>query len=141
MKTVLLSFLTLFFLGCDGKIYKNIDDKSKIGVTIQSIEIVANDEQSLIFSKNIMEKKGFMVGKSDYKLRVEYRNYAKTCTNPLSKTSSDYSYDGLLVVELFYKNSKVYSIYRDIKGDINEKHYKAFVDIMLDDLELNVPKD
>ncbi len=136
MKNAILVLLLFLFLGCDGKIYKNIHDKNKIGTGISSIEVVANDERSLLLSKKVMEKKGFLVGKSDYRLRVEYRDYKKACTNPLSKTSSDYNYEGLLVLELFYKGDKVYSIYRDIKKDIGEKHYATLIEIMLDDLEI-----
>ncbi|TKI70246.1 hypothetical protein FCU45_02865 [Sulfurimonas crateris] len=136
MKNTILVLLLFLFAGCDGKIYKNIYDKSKIGVTIPSIEVVANDERSLVISQNIMEKKGFIVGKSDYMLRVEYRDYTLSCTNPLSKTSSDYTYEGLLVLELFYNGNKVYSIYRDIKKDVSEKHYLTLIEIMLEDLEL-----
>lgn len=136
MKNTILVLLLFLFLGCDGKIYNNIHDKSKIGASIFSIEIVANDERSLVLSKKIIEKKGFVVGKSDYMLRVEYRDYKKACTNPLSKTSSDYNYEGLLVLELFYNGNKVYSIFRDIKNNISEKHYLTLIKIMLDDLEL-----
>ncbi len=136
MKNIILILLLFLFAGCDGKIYKNIHDKSRIGVSVSSIEIVANNEQSLSYSKKIIEEKGFVVGKSNYLLRVEYRDYTLSCTNPLSKTSSDYSYDGLLVLELFYNGNKVYSIYRDFKGSISEKHYLTLIDIMLDDLEI-----
>lgn len=136
MKNTILVLLLFCFVGCDGKIYKNIYDKSRVGATISSIEVVANDERSLLLSKNIMEKKGFVVGKSEYMLRVEYRDYTLACTNPLSKTSSDYTYEGLLVLELFYNGSKVYSIFRDIKKDVRQKHYLALIEIMLDDLEL-----
>lgn len=136
MKNAILVLLLFLFLGCDGKIYKNIHDKSKVGAIISSIEVVANDERSLVLSKNIMKKKGFVVGKSDYMLRVEYRDYTLSCTNPLSKTSSDYTYEGLLVLELFYNGNKVYSIFRDIKNNISEKHYLTLIKIMLDDLEL-----
>lgn len=136
MKSALFISLILFFLGCDGKINKNIYDKSKIGATISSVEIIANDKESLSFSKKIMQGRGFVVGKSDYSLRVEHRDYAKACTNPLSKTSSDYSYDGLVVVELFYKDGKIYSIYRDFKGKVSEKHFATLIDIMIDDLKI-----
>lgn len=136
MKNAIFVLLLFLFLGCDGKIYKNIYDKSKVGAIISSIEVVANDERSLVLSKKIIEKKGFVVGKSDYMLRVEYRDYKKVCTNPLSKTSSDYNYEGLLVLELFYNGNKVYSIFRDIKNNISEKHYLTLIKIMLDDLEL-----
>ncbi|MGE4396462.1 MAG: hypothetical protein AB7D34_03265 [Sulfurimonas sp.] len=135
MKNTILVLLLFLFVGCDGKIYKNIYDKSMVGANISSIDIVANDERSLAITKKIMEKKGFVVGKSDYMLRVEYRDYTLSCTNPLSKTSSDYTYEGLLVLELFYNGSKVYSIFRDIKKDVGEKHYTTLIDIMLEDLE------
>ncbi|MCK9474054.1 hypothetical protein [Sulfurimonas sp.] len=136
MKNIFLAIFFLLFLGCDGKIYKNIYDKSKIGVSVSSVEIIANDEHSLAFSKKVMEKKGFVLGKSNYKLRVEHRDYTKSCTNPLSKTSSDYSYEGLLVIEFFYEDRKIYSIYRDFKGKVNEKLFTTLIDIMIDDLEI-----
>ena len=136
MKNIFLALLLFFFAGCDGKIYKNIYDNKMIGASIPSIEIVANDKVSFDISKNIIEKKGFVIGRSDYILRVEYRDYTKACTNPLSKTSSDYSYEGLLVLELFYNGNKVYSIYRDIKKEISERHYLTLIEIMLEDLGL-----
>lgn len=136
MKSILFIFLILSFLGCDGKINQSIQDKGVIGQTIVSMEIIANNKDSLVLSKKIIQSKGFIVGKSDYTLRVEYRNYATLCTNPLSRTSSDYTYEGLLVLELFYKGSKVYSIFRDIKKDVSEKHYVTLIEIMLDDLKL-----
>lgn len=133
-------FITLFFLflGCDGKIYNQVHDKSKIGATIKSIEIVANDEFGLKALENILRKKGFQVEKSDYMLRVEHRDYKKSCTNPLSKTSSDYNYDGLVSITLFYKNSKVYSSYKDFKGDVKEKLFTPLIDSMIDDLEIHI---
>ncbi|MFA7353988.1 MAG: hypothetical protein WCZ70_05130, partial [Sulfurimonadaceae bacterium] len=88
MKNTLFISLILLFLGCDGKIHKNVYDKSKIGATISSIEVVANDEESLGFCKKIIQERGFVLGKSNYKLRVEHRDYSASCTNPLSKTSS-----------------------------------------------------
>lgn len=138
MRNIFLLLFFFLFAGCDGKIYKNIYDKSKIGASISSFHIIANDEQSLGVLKKIIEKKGFAAGRSEYMLRVEYRDYTNSCTNPLSKTSSDYSYDGLLVLELFYSGNKVYSIHRDIKKNINEKHYLTLIDIMLDDLEIKM---
>jgi len=138
MKNIVLLMFFFLFAGCDGKIYKNIYDKSKIGAGASSIEITANDKTSLDIAKNAIKKKGFAIGESDYRVRLEHRDYTKACTNPLSKTSSDYSYEGLLVIELFYRGNKVYSVYQDIKGQISEKHYFALFDIMFDDLELKV---
>lgn len=53
MKNIILILLLFLFAGCDGKIYKNIHDKSRIGVSVSSIEIVANNEQSLSYSKKL----------------------------------------------------------------------------------------
>lgn len=136
MKNIFIIVLFFLFLGCDGKIYNQVHDRSKIGVNIKSLEIIANDKFSLNASTNILRKKGFKIEKSDYMLRVEYRNYKKTCTNPLSKTSSDYSYDGLVSITLLYKNSKVYSSYRDFKGDVKEKLFLPLIDSMIDDLKI-----
>lgn len=136
MRKIIFVVFFFFFVGCDGKIYQNIHNKSIVGATVQSLEIVASDERSLAFLKKIMEQKRFVLGKSEYKLRVEYRDYALSCTNPLSKTSSDYTYEGLLVLELFYKGNKAYSIYRDIKKDVSEKHYLTLVEMMLEELQI-----
>lgn len=136
MKNTFLALLLFFFAGCDGKIYKKIYDKNIVATNISSIEIIANNKTSFDISKKIIEKNGFVIGRSDYTLRVEHRDYTKACTNPLSKTSSDYSYDGLLVLELLYRGDKVYSVYQDIKGQISEKYYMTLIDIMFDDLGL-----
>lgn len=136
MKNIFIIALFSLFLGCDGKIYNQVYDKSKIGANIKSVEIVANSEFSLKASTNIFRKKGFKIEKSDYMLRVEHRDYKKECTNPLSKTSSDYNYDGLVSITLFYKNQKVYSSYRDFKGDTNEKLFIPLADSMIYDLKI-----
>ncbi|OHE08993.1 MAG: hypothetical protein A2513_03175 [Sulfurimonas sp. RIFOXYD12_FULL_33_39] len=137
MKKIFLIILLFFFAACDGKIYNQVHDKSQIGAKIRNIEIIASDEFSLKASKNFLIKKGFKIEKSDYILRVEYRDYKKTCTNPLSKTSSDYSYDGLVSITLFYKNSKVHSSYRDFKGDVKENLFTPLINSMISDLEIS----
>lgn len=138
MNKILFIIFIMIFTGCDSKIYNQVHDKSKIGAEIKNIEIMASDNFSLRASKNILEKRGFKVSKSDYMLRVEYRDYKKVCTNPLSKTSSDYSYDGLVSITLFYKNSKVYSAYMDFKGEFNDKLFAKLIGKMIDDLKTQI---
>ena len=141
MKSAFLLILFLLFLGCDGKIYKNIYDKSKIGQSIASIEIIANNEESFNLSKSVIEQRGFIVSKSRYKLRAELRDYTKTCTNPLSKTSSEYSYDGLVGVEFFYDKSKIYSSHKEFKGGVEERLFATLIDNMIDDLKIKPARD
>ncbi|MDD2652389.1 MAG: hypothetical protein PHX44_04980 [Sulfurimonas sp.] len=137
-KGFLLAFV-LFFIGCDGKIYTNIHNKNKIGANFSSIEIVANDTFSKESVQTIMQKMGFLVAKSPYRLRAEHRNYKKACTNPLSKTSSDYSFDGLVSIELFYEQEKIYTAYMDYKGEQKEALFAKLINVMMDDLEISKP--
>ncbi|MDK9694736.1 MAG: hypothetical protein OEL19_10930 [Sulfurimonas sp.] len=134
MKKYFLITLLLLFMGCDGKIYSNINDKSKVGIQISSIEIVANDVFSKESVQAVMQKKGFKIAPSSYRLRAEHRDYKKACTNPLSKTSSDYSFDGLVSIELFYEQEKIYSAYMDYKGEQKEALFEKLLDTMVDDL-------
>ncbi len=136
MKKVFLFLFALLFLGCDGKLYTNIHDKSKIGVHITCIEIAANDAFSKKSLESIMQKRDFVVASSAYRLRAEHRDYKKSCTNPLSKTSSDYSFDGLVAIELFYKEQKIYSAYMDYKGEQKEALFAKLIDAMMDDLQI-----
>ncbi len=136
MKNIFLALLLFFFLGCDGKIVKNIYDKSKLGVTIKEIEIAATDRFSYEISKKFLKEEGFLIGESPYKIRVEYRNYAQTCNNPLAKTSSDYAYDGFVKITLFYKGSRIYASQRDFKGEISEKLIISLIEGMIDDVEI-----
>jgi hypothetical protein len=136
MRNIFLLSLSLLFLGCDGEVFKKIEDKSKIGVKIDKIEVIASDSFSYKASESFLKEQGFLVDKSDYKLRVEHRDYAKTCNNPLSKTSSDYNYDGLVAITLFYKDEKVYTSFRDFRGDVNDGLFRNLIDGMIDDLEI-----
>ncbi|MGE0738554.1 hypothetical protein [Sulfurimonas sp.] len=136
MIKVFLLALVLFFIGCDGKISTNIHDKSKVGMRLASVEVVANDTFSKESVHAIMEKRGFLVAKSPYRLRAEHRNYKKACTNPLSKTSSDYSFDGLVVIELFYEERKIYTAFMDYKGEQKEALFEKLIDAMVDDLKM-----
>ncbi len=135
-KQIFALSLSLLFLGCDGEIFKKIEDKSKIGAKIETIEIIATDPLSKRASEHFLKERGFMVGGSEYKLRVELRDYTKTCNNPLSKTSSDYSYDGLVAITLFYKNEKIYTSFRDFRGDVRDKLFYDLLDGMMEDLEI-----
>lgn len=137
MIKVFLLALMLFFIGCDGKISTNIHDKSKIGMRLASVEIVANDAFSKESVQAIMQKMGFEVGASAYRLRAEHRDYKKACTNPLSKTSSDYSFDGLVAIELFYEDKKIYTAFMDYKGEQKEGLFKKLIDVMIDDLKIS----
>lgn len=136
MKKAFLLLFMLLFLGCDGKLYTNIHDKSKVGVHIPSIEIAANDAFSKKSVESIMQKRDFVVASSAYRLRAEHRDYKKACTNPLSKISSDYSFDGLVAIELFYKEQKIYSAYMDYKGEQKEALFAKLIDAMMDDLQI-----
>jgi hypothetical protein len=136
VKIVFFIISVLLFLGCDGEVFKKVEDKSKIGAKIETIEIIATDPFSKMASEHFLKERGFAIGGSDYKLRVELRNYAKTCNNPLSKTSSDYSYDGLVAITLFYKNEKVYTSFMDFKGDVRDKLFIDLIDEMIEDLEI-----
>ena len=136
MRNIFFLSLLLFFLGCDGEVFKKIEDKSKIGAKIDTIEIAASDSFSYKASESFLKEQGFLVDKSDYKLRVEHRDYAKTCNNPLSKTSSDYNYDGLVAITLFYKNEKVYTSFRDFRGDVNKELFIDLIDVMVEDLKI-----
>ena len=136
MKKAFLLLFMLLFLGCDGKLYTNIHDKSKVDVHIPSIEIAANDAFSKKSVESIMQKRDFVVASSAYRLRAEHRDYKKACTNPLSKTSSDYSFDGLVAIELFYKEQKIYSAYMDYKGEQKEALFAKLIDAMIDDLQI-----
>lgn len=136
MKNIFLFVLLLLFAGCDGKIYRNIYDKSQIKTQIVSVEIIASDAFSKESVSSIMQKRGFLIDTSEYKLRVENRNYKKACTNPLSKTSSDYSFDGLLAIELFKKDIKIYTAYMDYKGEAKEALFEKLIDAMIEDLEI-----
>lgn len=135
IKAFLLA-LVLFFIGCDGKISTNIHDKSKVGTHLASVEIVANDTFSKESVQAIMQKMGFLVAKSPYRLRAEHRDYKKACTNPLSKTSSDYSFDGLVVIELFYEERKIYTAFMDYKGEQKEALFEKLIDAMVDDMQI-----
>jgi len=136
MIKVFLLTLVLFFIGCDGRISTNIHDKSKIGMHLASIEIVVNDAFSKESVQAIMQKRGFLVAKSPYRLRAEHRDYKKACTNPLSKTSSDYSFDGLVVIELFYEERKIYTAFMDYKGEQKEALFEKLIDAMVDDMHI-----
>ncbi len=136
MIKVFLLALVLFFIGCDGKISTNIHDKSKVGTHLASVEIVGNDAFSKESVQVIMQKRGFLVAKSPYRLRAEHRDYKKACTNPLSKTSSDYSFDGLVAIELFYEDRKIYTAFMDYKGEQKEALFEKLIDVMVDDLEI-----
>ncbi len=138
IKAFLLTFV-LFFIGCDGKISTSIHDKSKVGMRLTSVEIVANDAFSKESVQAIMQKRGFLVAKSPYRLRAEHRDYKKACTNPLSKTSSDYSFDGLVVIELFYEDRKIYAAFMDYKGEQKEALFEKLIDAMIDDLKISKP--
>ena len=131
-----LLLLIFAFTGCDSKIYTNIHDKNKIGLSFKKLEIIANDKFSKDSATAIIKKKGFNIEKSSYKLRVEHRDYTKACTNPLSKTSSDYSYDGLVVAELFYEDKKIYTVYMDYKGEKSEKLFASLIQKMFDDMKI-----
>ena len=51
-------------------------------------------------------------------------------------TSSDYNYDGLVAITLFYKDEKVYTSFRDFRGDVNDGLFRNLIDGMIDDLEI-----
>ncbi len=136
MKNIFLFILLLIFVGCDGTMYTNIYDKSKVGAEVKSIEIVASDAFSKESVSEIMTSQGFLLGSSDYRLRVEHRDYKKACTNPLSKTSSDYSFDGLVSIELYYKDKKLYNAYKDYKGEKSRALFEPLVKEMLSDMEI-----
>lgn len=136
MKNIFLFILLFLFLGCDGKVYTNVYEKSQIRTKITSVEIIASDAFSKDSVYVIMQKRGFMIDKSEYKLRVEHRDYKKACTNPLSKTSSDYNFDGLVAIELFKKDLKIYSAYMDYKGEPKEALFVKLIDAMIEDLEI-----
>lgn len=136
MKNIFLFVMLLLFVGCDGKVYTNIYDKSSVGVQIKSVKIIANDTFSKESVSKIMQKRHFLIGDSHYILRAEHRDYKKACTNPLSKTSSDYSFDGLVLIELFKKDFKIYSAYMDYKGEAKEALFEKLIDTMIEDLEI-----
>lgn len=136
MKNIFLFILLLLFIGCDGTLYTNIYDKSKIGTEIKSVEIIASDEFSKDSVSEIMQSRGFLIGSSEYRLRVEHRDYKKACTNPLSKTSSDYSFDGLVSIELYYKDKKLYNAYKDYKGEKGKELFEPLIKEMLSDMEI-----
>ncbi|MDD5372681.1 MAG: hypothetical protein PHO62_04545 [Sulfurimonas sp.] len=136
MKNILLFLLLIFFLGCDGKVFKNINDKSKIGIKIEKIEIDSTDLFSNKFIKSALQKKGFLVEKSEYKLSVEHRSYKNSCNNALVKATSNTAYDGLVAITLFYKESKIYTAYMDYRGKLSEAHFTKLIDEMMDDLEI-----
>jgi len=136
MKNIFLFILLLLSVGCDGTLYTNIYDKSKVGAKIESIEVVASDEFSKESVSEIMQSMGFLIGSSEYRLRVEHRDYKKACTNPLSKTSSDYSFDGLVSIELYYKDKKLYNAYKDYKGEKGKELFEPLIKEMLSDMEI-----
>ncbi len=136
MKNIFLFILLLIFVGCDGTMYTNIYDKSKVGAEVKSIDIVASDAFSKESVSEIMTSQGFLLESSDYRLRVEHRDYKKACTNPLSKTSSDYSFDGLVSIELYYKDKKLYNAYKDYKGEKSRALFEPLVKEMLSDMEI-----
>lgn len=136
MKHIFLFILLLLFVGCDGTMYTNIYDKSKIGAEIKSVEIIASDEFSKESVSEIMQGRGFLLESSDYRLRVEHRDYKKACTNPLSKTSSDYSFDGLVSIELYYKDKKLYNAYKDYKGEKCSALFEPLIKEMLSEMQI-----
>ncbi|ABB44022.1 hypothetical protein Suden_0743 [Sulfurimonas denitrificans DSM 1251] len=136
MKNIILFILVALFAGCDGVIYTNIYDKSRVGIDIKSVEIVASDEFSKKSVSEIMQSRGFLVGNSEYRLRVEHRDYKKTCTNPLSKTSSDYSFDGLVSIELFFQDKKLYNAYKDYKGEKSRELFEPLIKEMINEMEI-----
>lgn len=136
MNKFFLIVLLFLFAACDGKIYDQVHDESKIGISFKEIEVVANNESAFKASKEALRHKGFKITTSDYMLRVEHRDYKKACTNPLSKTSSDYNYDGLASITLFYKGKKIYSAYKDFKGEVNEKLFMSLIDNMIEDMQI-----
>lgn len=136
MKNIFLFILLLLSVGCDGTLYTNIYDKSKVGAKIENIEVVASDEFSKESVSEIMQSMGFLIGSSEYRLRVEHRDYKKACTNPLSKTSSDYSFDGLVSIELYYKDKKLYNAYKDYKGEKGKELFEPLIKEMLSDMEI-----
>lgn len=136
MKNIFITILIVLFVGCDGSLYTNVYDKSKIGVEIKSVEVVASDAFSKDSVSKIMKSRGFLIGNSEYKLRVEHRDYKMACTNPLSKTSSDYSFDGLVSIELFYKDKKLYNAYKDYKGEKSIELFEPLVKKMLSDMKI-----
>ncbi|HUH42428.1 MAG TPA: hypothetical protein VLZ29_04885 [Sulfurimonas sp.] len=139
MKNIFLFILLFLFIGCDGTMYTNIYDKSKIGSEIKSVEIIASDEFSKESVSEIMKSRGFLVGSSEYRLRVEHRDYKGACTNPLSKTSSDYSFDGLVSIELYYKDKKLYNVYKDYKGEKCRALFEPLIKEMLSDMKIKIP--
>jgi hypothetical protein len=131
----ILFFIALFFFfGCDGDIVKNIYNKDKIHKNIQNTQVVASDKLSHSFALKSLQERGIAVQKSHYELRVELRDYKKTCTNPLSKTSSDFNYDGLVTIALFYDGEKVYESFKDFKGEPRKALFDELLDSMIDDL-------
>jgi len=136
MRNIFLFILLLLSVGCDGTLYTNIYDKSKVGAKIESIEVVASDAFSKDSVSEIMQSRGFLIGSSEYRLRVEHRDYKKACTNPLSKTSSDYSFDGLVSIELYYRDKKLYNAYKDYKGEKGKELFEPLIKEMLSDMEI-----
>ncbi len=136
MKFISLFLFLLIFQGCDGELYRTLHDKRSIGISLKSVEVVANDSFSKQSVESVLKRRGFLVEKSPYRVRAEHRDYKKACTNPLSKTSSDYSFDGLVAIEFFNKDVKVYSAYMDYKGEAKEALFAKLIDAMIKDLQI-----
>lgn len=127
----------LIFSGCENNKFKKIYIQEKINFTSdlpKSLQVKTNDDFGLNICRNFFSKKGFVIGESDLLLDLEYRYYSQTCNNPLSKTSSDYDYDGFIKITLSQKSKKLYFIQIDFKGMIDEKIIVSLLEEMIDDI-------
>lgn len=136
MSRFILAVLLFLFAGCDGKIYEQVHDKSRIGISFKEIELIANNKTAKRASEEALRQRGFKIAPSEYILRVEHRDYKQACTNPLSKTSSDYSFDGLVSITLLYRDKKVYSAYRDFKGEAREELFESLIGKMMEEMRI-----
>lgn len=120
-------FVLLFFVGCSSDVTSKIEDKSIVGVKIDSFEIEASDALTKAKLKKIVQDSGFKISKSRYKLYAENRVYKNSCNNALIKATTNTSYDGMLYIELQKDNIKAYSAFMDYKGsDIDSLLKKLF---------------
>ena len=132
-------FVIIFFLGCDGDIHSKIKNISYETSQIKKLELSASDPVTKKMLKEILQKRGFILEPSEYKLFAEHRNYKNSRNNGVIKSTSNTSYDGLVLIELFHNKDKIYSAFMDYRGEFKDALFEKLLSHMIEDIQLSSP--
>jgi hypothetical protein len=135
MKTIFISFIFLFFLGCSdqGEVY--ITDKTILDTQVECMELLVfppNKEiESTLYSLYPFKKECI------YKLEISYKSGIVCNSNQNFDKKVLGMPSSYLRMEIKKNNKLLYTYYKDLKNDLTNKDVITGFDTIKEDINLN----